>query len=143
MANSGKLIAKSALAVFFCAIALHAQVSNGVEFKAPFSFYIGKVLMPAGTYFVKQTQSESFGSITVSSADSSHTTTIIVNQTESLNPPQSSSVSFEQFGDRLFFDQVHVAGETYGVAAIPTKNERQAEQMASLDSRRSLSVAGQ
>jgi hypothetical protein len=143
MTNLTKLVAQAAIAALISAIPVYAQVSNGVKFTTPFAFYAGKVLMPAGTYTVKQAQDESFGNVLIRSIDSAHSAVIMVNQTLSVEPPKSTAVSFERYGDRLFFDQLHVAGESYGAAAVRSKYEKRAEQVASSGAGRSVVVAGQ
>jgi hypothetical protein len=143
MTTSGKMIAKTGLAFLFFTMPLYSQITNGVAFTASFPFYVGKVLMPSGSYTVRQSDDTFLGVAVIQSTDGRHSASITVNPTESIQPPRVTSVSFEQYGDHMFFDRVRLAGDTYGIAAVPSTNEKMAEEMAAAGTSHSVEVAGQ
>ncbi|MGA3223269.1 MAG: hypothetical protein ABSC65_05880 [Acidobacteriaceae bacterium] len=143
MSSLGKLVTRLGLIALFSAMPLAAQMGNGMKFTAPFPFHVGKTLMPSGTYLLTQPDDDNLAIAVVKSMDGLHTAAIVINPTESLEAPSQSKVIFEKYGDTLYFHRALIGGETYGIAAIPTKAERKAEEMASVTEERSLVAVGQ
>jgi len=52
--------------------------------------------------------------------------------TQSLQPQRQSAIVFEKYGDTVFLNRVLLAGDTTGVATIPSKAEKKAEETASV-----------
>jgi hypothetical protein len=143
MSRLGKLVTRAGLIALFSAIPLAAQMGNGLKFTAPFPFYVGTTLMPSGTYLLTQPEDDNLAIVMVKSTDGRHSAAIGVNPTESLQAPRQSKIIFEKYGDALYFNRALVAGETYGLAAVPTNAEKKAEEMARVTEERSLVAAGQ
>jgi hypothetical protein len=143
MSRLGKLVTRVGFIALFSAIPLAAQMGDGLKFTAPFAFYVGTNLMPSGTYLLTQPNDDNLAIVMVKSVDGQHAAFIGVSPTESLQAPRQSKVIFEKYGDTLYFNEALVEGETYGIAALPTKAEKKAEEMASVTEERSLVASGQ
>ena len=143
MNSLSKLITMVGLLSFFSAMPLAAQDLSSVNFATPFSFYVGDTKMPSGSYSLTQPEDLNKTIAVVRSADGLHTAFISVEPTESLNPPRQSKVTFEKYGDTLYFNRVLLEGDTYGIAAESTKAEKKAKETASAVEERSITVAGQ
>ncbi|HTZ57343.1 MAG TPA: hypothetical protein VMB49_04565 [Acidobacteriaceae bacterium] len=140
---SGKLIAAAALSALFSSVPLYAQLGNGVKFTTPFPFYVGTVRMPSGAYVVNQPHDLFSDVAIIRSANGQRSAQIITNSTESAQMARGTFVTFEKYGHRYYFDRVRVAGENYGIAAVPNRSEKRQEEMASVTSRRSVAVQGE
>jgi hypothetical protein len=66
-----------------------------------------------------------------------------VTGTQSLQAQRQTAVIFEEYGDNLYFDRGLLEGDTSGVAVLPTKAEKRAEESASVVGQRSISASGQ
>jgi hypothetical protein len=84
-----------------------------------------------------------FREVPVGGHDTLHSAMILIMPTESSRPQPKSLVIFEKYGDDLHFDRVSIEGSTSGVAAIPTKAEKQAEKQASVVEERSVVAYGE
>lgn len=122
---------------------LAAQITYGVNFTAPFPFYVGNTRMPSGSYSLTQPIDLNNQIVIVRSADGLRTAFVGVNPTQSLQAPKQSKIVFERDGNRLYFDRVLLQGESYGIAAEQTKAEKEAEQVASNVEERSVTASGQ
>lgn len=142
MNSLGKLVAGMGLAYLVSVMPLAAQVGNGAKFTTTFPFYVGSTEMPAGTYIISQPGSVDIPVLRVRSNDTSHSALIMVMSTESLTPSRQSLVIFEKYGNTLYFNRVSLQGSTSGVAAVPTKAEKKAEETASVIEERSIVAYG-
>jgi hypothetical protein len=143
MSTLGKLITWVGLISFFSAMPLSAQVLSSVQFTTPFSFYVGDTKMPSGSYSLTQPEDLNKAIALVRSADGLHAAFISVEPTESLDPPRQSKVTFEKYGDTLYFNRVLLEGDSFGIAAESTKAEKKAKETASAVEEQSITVAGQ
>jgi hypothetical protein len=143
MSMLGKLITRVGLIGLISAVPLAAQTGNGLKFTAPFPFYVGTALMPSGTYLLTQPEVNNLTIAMVKSEDGLHAALIGINPTESLQVPRQSKIIFEKYGDTWYFNSAIVSGETYGMAAVPTKAEKKAAETASVTEERSLVASGQ
>jgi hypothetical protein len=138
-----KALIKMGLLSILSVLPLTAQVGNGVEFKAPFPFYVGDTKMPAGSYMLTEPSDLDFHVIIVRSTDGSLRAATGVTGTQSLQAQRETAVIFEEYGDNLYLDSVLLEGNTSGVAVLPTKAEKRAEESASVVGQRSISASGQ
>jgi hypothetical protein len=122
---------------------LAAQVTYGVKFTTPFSFYVGNTKMPSGSYLLTQPMDLNNAIAVVKSADGLRSAFIGVTPTQSLRTPNQSKIVFEKYGDTLYFDRVLLQGDTYGIIAERTKGEKKAEQVATNVEERSVTASGQ
>jgi hypothetical protein len=143
MSSLGKLVTRAGLIALFSAMPLAAQVAYGVRFTTPFPFYVGNIQMPSGSYLLTQPDDSNKAIAVVASTDGLHSTFIGVSPTLSLDPPTESKIIFEKYGDRLYFNRVLLQGDTYGIAADPTKAEKKAEETASVVQEQSIAASGQ
>jgi hypothetical protein len=143
MSSLGKLVTRVGLIAFFSAMPLAAQILYGVKFTAPFPFYVGNTQMPSGSYLITQPEDLGIAIAFVRSADGLHSAMIAITPTQSLQAPRQSKIVFEKYGDTLYFNRVLLAGDPYGIAAVPTKAEKKAEETASVAQEQSIVVAGQ
>jgi hypothetical protein len=143
MSNLNKVIIRVGLIAIFSAMPLAAQVLYSVKFTTPFPFYVGDTEMPSGTYSLSQPLDLNNSVAVIRSTDGSHSAFVDVNPTESLDPPRHSKVTFEKYGDTVYFNQVILEGDPYGIVALKTKAEKKAKETASVVEQRSITVAGQ
>jgi hypothetical protein len=143
MSNIGKLIIRVGLVAIFSAMPLAAQVLYSVKFTTPFPFYLGDTEMPSGSYSLTQPEDLNKAVAVIRSADGSHAAFVDVNPTESLDPPRKSKVTFEKYGNTLYFNRVILEGDPHGIVALKSKAEKKAKETASVVEERSITVAGQ
>ncbi len=142
MSSSGKLVTRAGLIALFSAMPLAAQVTYGVKFTTPFSFYVGSTQMPSGSYSLTQPDDFNKSIAVIKSADGLHSTFIGVTPTQSLDPPRQSKITFEKYGNTLYFNRVLLQGDAYGIVADPTKAEKKAQETAGVEER-SIAASGQ
>jgi hypothetical protein len=138
-----KTFIKMGLLSILSVLPLTAQVGNGVQFEAPFPFYVGDTKMPAGSYILTEPSDPDFHVIIVRSTDGPLRAATGVTGTQSLQAQRQTAVIFEEYGDNLYLDRVLLEGDTSGVAVLRTKAEKRAEEIASVVGQRSISASGQ
>jgi hypothetical protein len=143
MSSLGKLVVRAGLIALFSAMPLAAQVPYGVKFTTPFSFYVGNVQMPSGSYEITQPENLNNAFVLIKSADGLRGAFIGITPTQTLEPPLQSKVVFEKYGDSLYFDRVILQGDTNGILADTTKAEKKVEERASAVEERSISAVGE
>ena len=112
-------------------VGAHAQTSSAPRVIAtiPFTFTVGKTTLPAGRYTVTVLNpSSDQKTLQVRSMDGRSsaiilTTSVIGHETD------DAKLVFEHYGDRYFFVQAQMAGDSTGLAAIRSKAERAERQM--------------
>ena len=142
MSTYCKVLVNIGLLSLLSVLPLAAQVGNGVEFKAPFPFYVGQAEMPAGSYTLTQPDNLNFHVIIVRSSDGRLAAATQAMTSESLDAQTRSFVVFEKYGDSLYLDEVSVEGYSSGVKVVPTKAEKKAEESASITEQRSITARG-
>jgi hypothetical protein len=142
MSRLGKVVVSMGLLSLFSIMPLAAQITDSVRFTAPFSFYVGNVKMPPGSYTLSQPMDLNLSMLLVRGIDSPNSVAIGIIPTQSIQSPRQSLVIFEQYGNTLYLDRVMVEADPYGVKAIPTKNEKKAQETASLAEERSVPASG-
>jgi hypothetical protein len=143
MNNLAKLITKIGLISLLSVLPLAAQIGNGVKFTAPFPFYVGNTKLPSGSYSLTQPEDLNFQVALVRSEDGLHSAIIDVNHTDYLEAPSQSEVIFNKYGGNLYLNRVMVEGLETGMAAVPTKVEKKAAEMANAVEERSVVAYGQ
>ena len=122
MNSVGKLVVRIGFLSLLSVLPLAAQIDNSVDFTTSFPFYAGTTKLPAGDYRVTQPDMDT-DLFQIQNIDKPLSTFVEFIPTESLQPHRSSAVSFEKYGDTDYLNQVWIAGQTYGIAADPTKVE--------------------
>jgi hypothetical protein len=142
MSSLSKLVTRAGLIALLSTMPLAAQVAYGVKFTTPFPFYVGNAQMPSGSYLLTQPDDFNKSIAVIQSTDGLHSAFIGVTLTQSPDPPRQSKITFERYGNTLYFDRVLLQGDTYGIAADSTKAERKAEETATVVEERSITASG-
>lgn len=137
-----KLVTRLGLIALLSTMPLTAELVQGWQFTTPFPFYMGKTLMPSGTYTLTQPENGNLTIAFIKSMDGLHAAALGVTLTKSSQVSHQSEIVFEKYGNTLYFDRALVAGGTNGIAAVPTKAEKRAEEMASVTEERSPIAGG-
>lgn len=108
------------------AVSAQAQTSSSQTIRAriPFTFTVGDKSLPAGVYTVRILNPTSDRKALQIRSDDGQTSAII--QTLGVNSALASNTKlvFRRYGDRYFFAQAQMAGETTGLATTRTRAER-------------------
>ena len=108
------------------AISGHAQtnVSSTMRVNIPFTFTVGEKSLPAGAYTVKILNPTSDRKVLQIRSENGHVKAIV--QTLGVNGAvaDNTKLVFRRYGDRYFFAQAQMAGDTTSLAATKTRAER-------------------
>ena len=126
MNKVGKVLIKMGLLSLLSVMPLAAQIDNGVDFTASFSFYAGDVKLPAGNYKVVRLDDVA-DILQIENRDNLHSVLVDFTPTLSALPHRNSAVTFEKYGDTNYLDRVWIEGEEYGVSVDPGRVEIAAE----------------
>jgi hypothetical protein len=96
-----------------------------VRGNVPFSFAVGKMTFPAGTYDIGTIDNRDSKILLLQARDGSASVMVISNATENLKPADKSRLVFNQYGNRYFLSQIWVAGETRGHQLPKTSREKE------------------
>jgi hypothetical protein len=143
MSHLGKAVVKMGLLSLFSIMPLAAQITDGLRFTAPFSFYVGKTKMPPGSYTLSQPAALNLTMLLVRGIDGADSAAIGITPTWSVQSPRQSKVIFEKYGDDLYLNRVLLEGNSDGVKVLPTKTEIKAEENARVVEERSIAASGQ
>lgn len=118
--------------VLVALVAVSAQAQSRsrqqLRFNAPFAFNAGNTVLPAGEYQLTIVNPSSDHSVLrIMSSDGKFTTMIRTIDVEGWVSPKAK-LSFRHYGDHYFLAQVWMAGESTGLAAPPSKNEKVLQQ---------------
>ena len=108
------------------AISAQAQSSSSQTIRAhiPFTFTVGQKSLPAGVYTVRILNPASDRKVLQIRSDDGRTSAIV--QTLGIKSTLTSDTKlvFRRYGDRFFFAQAQMAGETTTLTAARTRAER-------------------
>lgn len=117
-----------------------AQTSSAqhVIAKIPFAFTVGKATLPAGRYTITVLNSTSDRkAVQVRSMDGQSSAIVWTTAFEG-HAAEDARLVFERYGDRYFFAQALMAGDT--LAAVRTKAERAEKQLLARAAKKSVVV---
>ena len=121
-----------ALMMFMAVVTITAEAqrlgSQQMRARIPFAFNVGKAQLPAGEYTVAVLNPNSDRKVLrIRSADGTLSALI---QTSELNAnaPERTKLVFNRYGNRYFFAQAQMAGESTTLAAVKSSAERNEEQ---------------
>jgi hypothetical protein len=122
--------------------AAQAQTSSAQKMVAniPFTFNVGQTELPAGKYTITVVNPSSDRKVLqIRNADGRSSAMV---QTTSVlrNAAGDAKLVFHRYGDRYFFAQAQVAGETTSLAAIKSKAERAEQESIAKVSKKSVVV---
>jgi hypothetical protein len=79
----------------------------------PFAFNVGRKVLPAGQYEVRELSS-SANEWAIRSENGKHEAVFVTEQSDVLNPPKSSELTFEDVGNQHYLSGIQIEGETEG-----------------------------
>jgi hypothetical protein len=103
----------------------HAQVTDPVEFTAPFAFTVGNTTMPAGSYEIRRDIDNGTVYRIESSKGKKHIGTLFEVEGTSVNKaPAKSEVVFKHYGQGYVLKSVWEEGSSEGIQTVQTEAER-------------------
>lgn len=116
--------------MMFLAITAEAQVSGTQRMRAriPFAFNVGTKSLPAGEYTITVLNPTSDRKVLQIRSTDGRLSAII--QTNELNAhtPEQAKLVFNRYGERYFFAQAQMAGDSITLTAVKSNAERSTEQ---------------
>ena len=126
-------------------VTAEAQASGAQKMRAriPFAFNVGKTELPAGEYTVTVLNPTSDRKVVqIRSADRRVSALIHTSELKT-NAAEKTKLVFNRYGDRYFFAQAQMAGESTTLAAVKSSAERQEEHaVASKGSKTTITALG-
>ena len=130
--------------VAVAAVTAEAQVSGPQRMHAriPFAFNVGTKSLPAGEYSIAVLNPTSDRKVLqIRSADGRFSAIIQTNGLNT-NTPEQTKLVFNRYGERYFFAQAQVAGDSVALSALKSKAERNMEQtVASKAGKKTVTIA--
>jgi hypothetical protein len=103
-----------------------AALANTVQFTTTFPFTVGKADVPAGTYTVRPLENGA-RALELTRSRGGVGVFFIVNDIESRDPAKQTEVVFRHYRDGYVLKDIRVEGDTAGVEAVPTREEKHRE----------------
>ena len=112
------------------ALATSAQAQNTQQIVAsiPFSFNVGKTSLPAGRYTITVVNLNSDRRILQIRSTNGRSSAMILTTGVIGDVAENSKVVFERDGDRYYFAQAQIAGDSTSLAAVRTKSQSAGKQ---------------
>ena len=104
-----------------------AQTSSAqkVIARIPFSFKAGKTTLPAGKYTITVVNPSSDRKILQIRSLDGRSSAMVLTSTNNSQASDNAKLVFERDGDRYFFAQAQMAGDTTSLAAVRHKESRE------------------
>ena len=126
-------------------ITAEAQASGSQKMRAriPFAFNVGKIELPAGEYTVTVLNPNSDRRVLqIRSADGKLSALIQTSERDT-NTVEETKLVFNRYGNRYFFAQAQIAGESTTLAAVRSSAERNEEHaVASKGKKTTIAIVG-
>jgi hypothetical protein len=119
-------------------ITAQAQASSSQKINAhiPFAFNVGRTSLPAGEYTITVLNPNSDRKVLqIRSADGKSSALIQTNELNA-NAPEQTKLVFNRYGNRYFFAQARMAGESTTFAAVKSSAERNEEHAVASSGRK-------
>jgi hypothetical protein len=100
--------------------------NHTVQATVPFNFTVGSTSLPAGTYTVKNVNSD--GTVLGLSNQEQNVATIVMGQADANGAAQNGKMIFHKYGDRYFLSEIRYANSTAKVYFSPTRTEKKARE---------------
>lgn len=111
--------------VSFAAIGTQAQTgAQKVVATIPFDFSVGKTILPAGKYTVTVTNPTSDRKILHFRKTGGRASAMVMTTDVACNISDDAKLVFHRYGDRYFFAQAQMAGDSTSLAAVKSRNEQ-------------------
>jgi hypothetical protein len=123
-----KIVTSLSFFALLCASA-HAQAAHApVKAHVPFSFAVGRELMPAGDYVISfvSTQTD-LQTIVIKSADGRTSRIVRMTSTQASESRDEGRLIFNRYGSQHFLSQVWEPAERTGLAMRRSRAEREVE----------------
>ena len=129
-----------ALMMFMAVLTITAQAqasgSQKINAHIPFAFNVGRTSLPAGEYTITVLNPNSDRKVLqIRSADGKSSALIQTNEL-SANAPEQTKLVFNRYGNRYFFAQARMAGESTTFAAVKSSVERNEEHAVASSGRK-------
>lgn len=111
-------------------VAAAAQTTRALTVTIPFNFYVGKTSLPAGTYTVYRTSSNSGDGFLLRDADRQAKVVFNAQPVQSAGARTDSRLEFRRYDDKYFLARVWAAGNNFGCELQPSRLERELAQEA-------------
>lgn len=102
--------------------------SQKMRARIPFAFNVGTTEFPAGKYTVTVLNPNSDRKVLQIRSDDGKLSALIQTSELNTNTPEQTKLVFNRYGNRYFFAQAQMAGESTTLAAVKTSAERNEEQ---------------
>ena len=119
-----RLIFLAGLLTAIASPSLFAQSAHDLRADIPFSFQMGKAVLPAGTYFVHETNT---GLITLRESTGKGGAARLTIPTSRSKMSDNGILQFTRYGDSYFLAKVWDASSHEGRALVPSKQEKELE----------------
>jgi hypothetical protein len=112
------------------AITAEAQVFGTQRLRAriPFAFNVGNKSLPAGEYTIAVLNPTSDRKVLQIRSTDGRASAIIQTNERNAKSPEHAKLVFNRYGDRYFFAQAQMAGDSTTLAAVKSNAERNTEQ---------------
>ena len=107
------------------AVNTHAQTgANKVVANIPFEFTVGKATLPAGRYTVAVMNPTSDRKILQIRQIDGRASAMVITTDVTGNMSENAKLVFHRYGDRHYFAQAQMAGDSTSLAAVKTRSEQ-------------------
>jgi len=136
-----------AVMMFLVVVTIKAEAvasgSQKMRARIPFAFNVGKTELPAGEYTVTVLNPNSDRKVLqIRSTDGKHSALIQTSELDT-NTAEQTKLVFNRYGNRYFFAQAQMAGDSTTLAAVRSSAERNEEQaVASKASKTTIAIVG-
>ena len=118
--------------MMFVAVTAEAQMFGTQRMRAqiPFAFNVGDKSLPAGEYTIAVLNPASARKVLQIRSTDGRLSAIIQTNERNGNAPEEAKLVFNRYGDRYFFAQAQMSGDSTTLAAVKSNAERNTEQAA-------------
>ena len=107
------------------AVNTHAQTgAQKVVATIPFAFSVGKVTLPAGKYTVAVLNPTSDRKILQIRSTDGRASAMVITTDITGNMSENAQLVFHRYGDRYFFAQAQMTGDSTSLAAVKSRSEQ-------------------
>ncbi|MCA1578213.1 MAG: hypothetical protein LC794_12725 [Acidobacteria bacterium] len=126
------LILTIAIMMFVAVVAATAEAqvfgTQRIRARIPFAFSVGEKSLPAGEYTIAVLNPTSGRKVLQIRSTDGRSSAIIQTNEHNVNTPEQAKLVFNRYGDRYFFAQAQMAGDSTTLAAVKSNVERNTEQ---------------
>ena len=122
-----------------------AQTSSAQKVIAnvPFTFSAGKATLPAGRYTITVVNPSSDRKILQIRSMDGRSTAMVLTTANSVSASENTKLVFERDGDRYYFAQAQLGGDSTGLAAVRHKQPREKNAMAKTNKKSAIVIVAE